>query len=120
MHDTDTCRDGSWGAQFFDGIVPRSDEKVVVKHLYSAFINTDLSTILKAKGVESLLMTGVATNVCVESTARDGFMLDYYVTMVSDCMATSDAVLHEGTLENTRRHFGAVASARDIIQTWGQ
>jgi len=118
--DTDTCREGSWGAQFFDGIVPRSDERVVIKHRYSGFIDTDLNTILKAKGVESLLMTGVATNVCVESTARDGFMLDYYVTMVSDCMATADAVLHEGTLENTRRHFGVVASSREIIQTWGQ
>ena len=116
--DTDTCREGTWGAEFYDGISPRPDEKVVIKHRYSAFINTDLSTILKAKGIESVLMTGIATNVCVESTARDAFMLDYYVTMVADCMATSDPVLHEGTLENMRRHFGVVASSQEVIATW--
>ncbi len=116
--DVDTCREGSWGADFFEGIEPRADEKIVIKHRYSAFINTDLNTILKAKGVESVLMTGVATNVCVESTARDAFMLDYYMTMVEDCVATSDPVLHEGTLENMRRQFGVVASSHEIIETW--
>ena len=49
---------------------------------------------------------------------RDAFMLDYYVTMVDDCMATSDPVLHEGTLENTRRQFGLVASHQEVIDTW--
>lgn len=117
--DLDTCREGSWGADFFDGIEPRVNERVVIKHRYSAFINTDLNTILKAKGIESVLMTGVATNVCVESTMRDAFMLDYYVTMVDDCMATDDPVLHEGTLENTRRQFGLVASHREVMETWG-
>ncbi len=116
--DVETCREGSWGADFFDGIEPRADERVVIKHRYSAFINTDLETILKAKGIESVLLTGVATNVCVESTMRDAFMLDYYVTMVDDCMATSDPVLHEGTLENTRRQFGLVASHKEVIDTW--
>ena len=71
----DTCREGSWGADFFDGIAPRANERVVIKHRYSAFINTDLNTILKAKGIESVLLTGVATNVCVESTMRDAFMI---------------------------------------------
>lgn len=118
--DTDTCREGTWGAEFYDGISPRPDEKLVIKHRYSAFINTDLNTILKAKGIESVLMTGIATNVCVESTARDAFMLDYYVTMVEDCMATSDPALHEGTLENMRRHFGVVASSQEIVDTWEQ
>ena len=116
--DKETCREGSWGADFFDGIEPRADERVVIKHRYSAFINTDLDTILKAKGIESVLLTGVATNVCVESTMRDAFMLDDYVTMVHDCMATGDPVLHEGTLENTRRQFGLVASHHEVIDTW--
>ncbi len=116
--DVETCREGSWGVDFFDGIEPRADERVVIKHRYSAFINTDLDTILKAKGIESVILTGVATNVCVESTIRDAFMRDYYVTMVHDCMATSDPVLPEGTLENTRRQFGLVASHQEVIETW--
>src|SRR5574342_286328 len=77
-----TCREGTWGAEFYDGISPRPNERVVVKHRYSAFINTDLNTVLKAKGIESVLVTGVATNVCVETTARDAYMYDYYVSLV--------------------------------------
>ena len=113
-----TCREGSWGAEFYDGISPLPDERVVIKHRYSAFINTDLNTVLKAKGIESVLVTGVATNVCVETTTRDAYMFDYYVTMVEDCAAAYDPRLHEGTLENIRRHFGLVASSGEIIESW--
>lgn len=113
-----TCREGSWGAEFYDGISPLPDERVVIKHRYSAFINTDLNTVLKAKGIQSVLVTGVATNVCVETTTRDAYMFDYYVTMVEDCAAAYEPRLHEGTLENMRRHFGLVASSGEIIETW--
>ena len=118
--DLKTCREGSWGAEFYAGIAPLPQERIVIKHRYSSFINTDLITVLKAKGVESVLVTGVATNVCVETTARDAFMYDYYVTMVEDCAAAYNQALHESTLENIRRHFGLVASSGDIIRTWQQ
>jgi ureidoacrylate peracid hydrolase len=113
-----TCREGTWGAEFYEGIAPLPTERVVIKHRYSAFINTDLNTVLKARGIESVLTTGVATNVCVETTTRDAYMYDYYVTMVGDCSAAYDAKLHESTLENMRRHFGLVANSDEIIQTW--
>jgi ureidoacrylate peracid hydrolase len=113
-----TCREGSWGAEFYQGISPLPSERVVVKHRYSAFINTDLNTVLKARGIQSVLVCGVATNVCVETTARDAYMYDYYVTMIDDCSAAYDAKLHMATLENIRRHFGMVASAAQIMETW--
>jgi ureidoacrylate peracid hydrolase len=113
-----TCREGSWGAEFYEGISPLPSERVVIKHRYSAFINTDLNTVLRARGIQSVLVCGVATNVCVETTARDGYMYDYYVTMIDDCSAAYDAKLHMGTLENIRRHFGLVASSSEIIETW--
>jgi ureidoacrylate peracid hydrolase len=113
-----TCREGTWGAEFYDGIAPLPSERIVIKHRYSAFINTDLNTVFKAKGIESVLVTGIATNVCVETTARDAYMFDYYVTMVSDCAAAYDQKLHESTLENMRLHFGLVASSEEIIQSW--
>jgi ureidoacrylate peracid hydrolase len=96
-----TCREGTWGAEFYDGIAPLPSERIVIKHRYSAFINTDLNTVLKAKGIES-----------------DAYMFDYYVTMVSDCAAAYDQKLHESTLENMRLHFGLVASSDEIIATW--
>jgi ureidoacrylate peracid hydrolase len=113
-----TCREGTWGAEFYDGIAPLATERVVVKHRYSAFINTDLNTVLKARNIQSVLVCGVATNVCVETTARDAYMFDYYVTMIDDCSAAYEAKLHLGTLDNMRRHFGLVASSKDIIDTW--
>jgi ureidoacrylate peracid hydrolase len=113
-----TCREGTWGADFYQGISPLPSERVVIKHRYSAFINTDLNTVLKARGVQSVLVCGVATNVCVETTARDAYIYDYYVTMIDDCSAAYDAKLHLGTLENMRRHIGLVASSQEVIETW--
>ena len=115
-----TCREGTWGAELYQGIAPLSGERIVTKHRYSAFINTDLNTLLKAKGIESVLVTGVATNVCVETTARDAYMFDHYVTLVEDCCAAYDQRLHEATLENIRRHFGLVSSSREVIETWAR
>jgi ureidoacrylate peracid hydrolase len=65
-----------------------------------------------------VLVCGVATNVCVETTARDAYMFDYYVTMIDDCSAAYDSKLHMGTLENMRRHFGLVASSHEIVDSW--
>jgi len=115
-----TCREGTWGAELYEGISPLPNERVVIKHRYSAFINTDLNTVLKARGIQSILVCGVATNVCVETTARDGYMYDYYVTMIDDCSAAYEAKLHMGTLENIRRHFGLVASSNQIIENWSE
>ncbi|MPZ77090.1 MAG: isochorismatase family protein [Deltaproteobacteria bacterium] len=115
-----TCREGTWGAELYEGISPLPNERVVIKHRYSAFINTDLNTVLKARGIQSILVCGVATNVCVETTARDGYMYDYYVTMIDDCSAAYEAKLHMGTLENIRRHFGLVVSANQIIENWSE
>jgi len=113
-----TCREGTWGAEFYEGISPQASERVVIKHRYSAFINTDLNTVLKARGIQSVLVCGVATNVCVETSARDAYMFDYYVTVIDDCSAAYDARLHMATLENIRRHFGLVASSAEIAEVW--
>ncbi|MGH7845147.1 MAG: cysteine hydrolase family protein [Candidatus Binatia bacterium] len=113
-----TCRQGTWGVEFYDGLSPLPNERVVIKHRYSAFINTDLNTVLKAKGVESVLVTGVATNVCVETTARDAYMYDYYVTLVEDCSAAYSAEMHKNTVKNISDHFGLVVPSPDIIALW--
>jgi ureidoacrylate peracid hydrolase len=113
-----TCREATWGAEFYAGISPLPTERIVIKHRYSAFINTDLNTVLKARNIQSVLVCGVATNVCVETTARDAYMYDYYVTMIEDCSAAYEPKLHLGTLDNMRRHFGLVASSHEIIETW--
>jgi ureidoacrylate peracid hydrolase len=109
----DTCVTGTWGAEYF-GVAPTGKDIEVIKHRYSAFINTDLELKLKVLGCETLLMTGVATNVCVESTLRDGFMLDFYTILVSDCTAAGSKSSYEATLENVRRGFGWVTDSNEI------
>jgi ureidoacrylate peracid hydrolase len=113
------CVEGTWGCDFY-GVAPLAGDCIVTKHRYSAFINTNLDLILRAQGIETLIMTGTATNVCVESTARDGFMLDYYVVFLADCTGTGDPYLHEATLKNIGRAFGTVCSSRDVIQEWSK
>jgi ureidoacrylate peracid hydrolase len=111
------CRKGTWGAEF-TSVAPEAGEPVVVKHRYSAFINTRLDSVLRTLKVETIIATGVATNVCVESTARHGFMLDYHLVFVGDCSAAYNQALHEGSLENMRRNFGTVLNHHEIIAHW--
>ena len=111
------CLKGTWGAEF-TGIAPRESEPVVIKHRYSAFLNTRLDSVLRTLKVENIIVLGVATNVCVESTARHGFMLDYHTVLVSDCSAGYDRPAHDMTMETHAKHFGTVATAQQIIDTW--
>jgi ureidoacrylate peracid hydrolase len=111
------CRKDTWGAEFTD-VAPRENEPVVIKHRYSAFVNTRLDSVLRTLKIETLIMTGVSTNVCVESTARLGYMLDYNIVFVSDCTAAYSQEEHDGALYNVAMHFGKVVAATDVIGAW--
>ena len=113
----DHCQSGTWGAGFFR-VAPRDDELVFKKHRYSAFKDTELNALLRAQRVENLIVAGITSNVCVESTARDAFMLDYHVVFLSDGSATYQAEAHEATLANIRRAFGIVASISEVTEAW--
>lgn len=111
------CRRGSWGAEFFE-VAPLADEIIINKHRYSAFINTRLDSVLRTLRIETLIMTGVSTNVCVESTARDGFMRDYHIVLAEDACASYSRAAHEMTVENMKGYFGAVSSAAEVEENW--
>jgi ureidoacrylate peracid hydrolase len=113
----DICRKDTWGIDFTE-VAPLPDEPIVIKHRYSGFVNTRLDSVLRTFKAETLIMTGVSTNVCVESTARQGFMLDYHIVFVDDCCAAYSREEHEGALYNIRSHFGTVASADALIDAW--
>ena len=113
------CADGSWGAEFHTGLEPLPGEMVVTKHRYSAFIGTDLDMVLRARGVKSLLVTGVGTGMCVFHTLTVGFMLDYYITLVEDCCATTyGPEAHNEAVALVRKHYGRIASAGEVIDVW--
>jgi ureidoacrylate peracid hydrolase len=111
------CRQGTWGAEFYR-VAPRPEEVVVTKHRFDAFYGTDLEIVLRANKVRSVIMTGVATNVCVESTLRSAFFRDFEVVVIDDCCAARNAKAHEATLDNVRQFFGIVASADEVEVIW--
>jgi ureidoacrylate peracid hydrolase len=89
-----------------------------MKHRYSAFVGTDLEIMLHSRERRSVLATGVSTNVCVESTARDAAMRDYHVVMVDDCCGAMTKPEHEAALHNARNYFGRVLDSTTIIANW--
>jgi ureidoacrylate peracid hydrolase len=114
------CRPDTWGAQMIDELAPQSDEPVVTKHLYSALLDTDLLVILRSRGIRNLLVAGTQTNVCVDSTVRHAFMMNFVTVTVSDCVGTDEADLHEPTLENLKRYFGYVAHSEEVMRALAQ
>ncbi|MBM7570222.1 cysteine hydrolase family protein [Aquibacillus albus] len=108
-----TCVTGTWGTEYF-GVRPTNQDIEIIKHRYSAFIGTDLELKLRTLGCETLFITGVATNVCVESTLRDGYMLDFHVVLLSDCSAAASKAVHESTVDTVKRTFGWVADSEEV------
>jgi ureidoacrylate peracid hydrolase len=115
--DIPRCLTGSWGADFF-AVRPVAGEPIVIKHRYSGIINTDLDALLRERGIKSLLLTGVATDTCVESTARDAYFIDYYVTLIADCCGALNEDDHRGALKRFERDYGPVVTSSDVIAAW--
>lgn len=113
-----TCVEGSWGEGIVEELAPLNGELVVRKMRYSAFVGTNLDLLLRAQGIETIVIGGVSTNCCVESTIRNGFDIGYYVVVAGDCVASWSRELHEAALENVRHRFGMVVDSRDVIQSW--
>ena len=117
--DLSYCIDGTWGAQFY-GIRRHDKDIVVIKERHSAFFGTELDTILRQYDIRTVILTGVATNVCVDCTARDAFARDYFIVFLSDCTATFSAELHDYTLKNIDRVFGTVSDSNQVRDTWSR
>lgn len=109
------CRPGTWGAEWYR-VTPKEEDFVVTKHRYSGFLHTALETILRVHGLSMLAIAGTTTQVCVETTARDAFMRDFQVTVLSDCTASFDHGMHEASLRALSTHFGSVMDSSDFFQ----
>lgn len=107
-----------FGQAFCPPIEPRDEDVVIIKHRYGAFVNTKLDQILRSNGIQSLILAGVMTDVCVDSTAREALDRDYYVVIPEDCTATNDANHKKASLEILGTFFGTVTNSKDIISAW--
>jgi len=112
----DLCRKNTWGSEFFH-LAPEDEDVIVIKHRYSAFINTRFDSVLRAMEIDTLLMAGVSTNICVESTARDGFMLDYDILLLSDCTGAFTREEYDMSLKTIDKFFGSVTSSAEIMES---
>ena len=114
------CLTGTAGAEFVEGIRPRDvpNEIVVTKHRYSAFWGSSIDLVLRSNGIRTLVLAGIATEVCVESTARDAFFQDYQVVLADDCMSSFSDERHAATLTVVARSFGVVAPSELIRAVW--
>lgn len=109
---------GGWDYALIDALSPREGDIVVPKTRYSGFFNSTLDSTLRARGIRNLVFTGIATNVCVESTLRDGFHLEYF------CVALADAThelggpaIQAATLYNIETFFGWVSTVEQFCAT---
>lgn len=105
------------GFQLWPGLDLRDADERVVKRRYSAFIqgSSNIANVLDDNRIKTIIVTGVATNVCCESTARDAMMLNYRSLMVSDACAAATDEEHAATMGNFYLFFGDVQSTDEIV-----
>ena len=111
---------GDWDYDLVDELQPQPGDIVLPKPRYSGFFNTQLDSLLRSYGIHHLVFTGIATNVCVESTLRDGFFLEYFGVVLED--ATHQAgpeFAQQAAIYNIETFFGWVSSVRNFCDAVG-
>lgn len=114
------CLEGSEASRVHDEIAPLPSEKVIYKHRYSAFYNTDLETVLRCLGITDLVITGIMTNLCCESTVRDAYFRDYRIFFLADGTGSVNEEMHRASLLNIAFGFAYVTTAQTVIKALGE
>ncbi|RCW71780.1 pyrimidine utilization protein B [Pseudorhodoferax soli] len=109
---------GGWDYELVDALQPAPGDIVVPKTRYSGFFNSTLDSTLRARGIRNLAFTGIATNVCVESTLRDAFHLEYFAVLLEDATHQLGAPeIQQGVVYNVQTFFGWVAGVDAFCAT---
>lgn len=93
---------GTPGAEVIDELKPEPTDMILPKRRFSAFFKTDLDQQLRDRGVDTIVVTGITTEVCVLTTAMDGFCHDFYVFLLEDCTASQTPEVHQACLSSYR------------------
>ncbi len=102
-------------SELIDEIKPMKGEIYLTKKRYSAFEGTDLARKLRRRRVKSLVICGVMTNLCVETTARHAFMKDFEPTIVKDACAAGSAKFQNASLTNLGYGFAHIVTTREML-----
>lgn len=108
------CMENTWGAQVVEDLNPRAEDVYVVKRRYSGFFNTDLDLTLRDCKVDTLIIFGVVTNICVRSTVHDAFFHGYTVIVPEDCVAATGPREQASSLYDIATHFGWVSDSEEV------
>ena len=112
--------EGSWDFALVDELAPLPGEIVITKTRYSGFAGTTLDSQLRVRGIQYLFFAGIAANVCVESTLRDAYFLDYWPILVADgTMAAGGQKMYEATLFNVESFFGWTITSDNLRASLG-
>lgn len=112
-------RVGGDNHRILDGLEPEPGEHVLVKTTANAFVSTDLDAHLAEHDIRMLVLAGVSTNTCVESTARDAVDRGYACVLVEDACGAATAVLHDNAIAGFGRLFGRTASTSEVLSELG-
>lgn len=108
--------EGTWGTEIIDELKPREDEIVIVKRRFGAFSGTELDMMLRTYDIRYLIFTGVATNICVETSLREASQLQYLPVLVSDACAASDPTRQQSSIDNIKEIFGWVTTSDQVLK----
>lgn len=113
---TEHCIEGTWGAAVIDELKPKKKDFVVLKRRFSGFYDTDLDLTLKDLCIDTVIVMGVVTNICVRSTIHDAFFRGYKVLVPRDCVMATGEREQESSLYDIETHFGDLATSETIIE----
>jgi nicotinamidase-related amidase len=111
------CVEGTWGAQIIDELKPQDGEHLVVKKGFGGFANTPLDTILRNTNVNTCVVSGVTTCVCVSNTVRGGVENNYRMVLVRDAVAEVSRDTHDSELKTMARLFADVLTTDEVIES---
>ncbi len=112
---------GGWDYALVDALKPEPGDMVVPKSRYSGFFNTNMDSWLRARGIRNIVFTGIATNVCVESSLRDAFHLEYFCVVLEDATrASGPEFAQQAAIYNIEKFFGWVSTVADFCGAVGQ
>lgn len=109
------CLTGSWGAEIVDEIPVDETDIVISKRRYSGFFQTSLDLNLRERSIDTVIVTGVVTNICVRSTVHDAFFLSYKVLVPEDLVMATSTQAQEVTLYDIETHYGDVTSLSGLM-----
>lgn len=111
--------EGGWDFEIVPELAPHPEDIVIVKTRYSGFAGTTLDSQLRVRGIQYLFFTGIATNVCVESTLRDAYFHDYWPILLPDCtMQAGPPSAQDATVFNVESFFGWTADSKQLCEAF--